>query len=61
MITNLEQLQQSEDSLRASQERYGWLSRRLLEQQEHERATFARELHCQLGKSLVALSLSLGE
>jgi signal transduction histidine kinase len=58
MITNLEQLQESEDSLRASQERYRSLSRRLLEQQEHERAALARELHDQLGQSLVALSLN---
>src|SRR5260221_10607429 len=59
MMTNLEQLQQSEDSLRASQERYRSLSRRLLEQQEHERAALARELHDQLGQSLVAVSLNL--
>ncbi|HXM51487.1 MAG TPA: MEDS domain-containing protein [Pyrinomonadaceae bacterium] len=59
MMTNLEQLQQSEDSLRASQERYRSLSRRLLEQQEHERAALARELHDQLGQSLVAISLNL--
>jgi signal transduction histidine kinase len=60
MMTNLERLQQSQDSLRASQERYRSLSRRLLEQQEHERAVLARELHDQLGQSLVALSMNLG-
>ena len=59
MMTNLERLQQSQDSLRASQERYRSLSRRLLEQQEHERAVLARELHDQLGQSLVAVSLHL--
>ena len=59
MMTNLEQLQQAQDSLRASQERYRSLSRRLLEQQEHERAALARELHDQLGQSLVAVSLNL--
>jgi len=59
MLTNLEQLQRSQDDLRASQERYRSLSRRLLEQQERERASLARELHDQLGQSLVALSLSL--
>jgi signal transduction histidine kinase len=59
MITNLEQLQQSQDSLRASQERYRSLTRRLLEQQEHERGTLARELHDQLGQSLVAVSMNL--
>jgi signal transduction histidine kinase len=59
MMKNLERLQQSQDSLRASQERYRSLSRRLLEQQEHERAVLARELHDQLGQSLVAVSLNL--
>jgi signal transduction histidine kinase len=59
MMTNLERLQQSEDSLRESQERYRSLSRHLLEQQEHERSALARELHDQLGQSLFALSLNL--
>jgi signal transduction histidine kinase len=59
MMTNLERLQQSQDSLRASQERYRSLSRRLLERQEHERGALARELHDQLGQSLVAVSLNL--
>jgi signal transduction histidine kinase len=59
MMTNLERLQQSQESLRASQERYRSLSRRLLEQQEHERGVLARELHDQLGQSLVAISLNL--
>jgi len=59
MMTNLERLQQSQDGLRASQERYRSLSRRLLEQQEHERGALARELHDQLGQSLVAVSLNL--
>jgi signal transduction histidine kinase len=59
MMTNLAQLQLSEDNLRASQERYRSLSRRLLEQQEHERATLARELHDQLGQSLYAVALNL--
>jgi signal transduction histidine kinase len=59
MMTNLERLQQSQDGLRASEERYRSLSRRLLEQQEHERGALARELHDQLGQSLVAVSLNL--
>ena len=59
MMTNLEQLQQAQDSLRASQERYRSLSRRLLEQQEHDRGALARELHDQLGQSLVAISMNL--
>src|SRR6185503_19276747 len=37
MITNLERLQQSQDSLQASQERYRSLSRHLMEEQERER------------------------
>jgi signal transduction histidine kinase len=59
MMTNLEQLQQSQDSLRLSQERYRLLSRRLLERQEHERSELARELHDQLGQSLAAISMNL--
>jgi signal transduction histidine kinase len=59
MMTNLERLQQSQDSLRESQERYRSLSRRLLAQQEQERSALARELHDQLGQSLVAISLNL--
>jgi signal transduction histidine kinase len=59
MMTNLEHLQHSQDSLRASQERYRSLSHRLLEQQERERAALSRELHDQLGQSLVAVSLNL--
>jgi signal transduction histidine kinase len=59
MMTNLEQLQQLQDSLRASQEGYRSLSRRLLEQQEHERGALARELHDQLGQSLVAILMNL--
>ena len=61
MMTNLEQLQQVQDSLRASQERYRSLSRRLLEEQEHERAELARELHDQLGQELSAVLLDLHE
>jgi signal transduction histidine kinase len=59
MMRNLEQLQEAQDSLRASQERYRSMTRRLIEQQERERATLARELHDQLGQSLVAVSLNL--
>jgi signal transduction histidine kinase len=59
MMTNLEKLQQSQDNLRASQERYRSLTRRLLEQQERERGELARELHDQLGQSLVAIALNL--
>jgi signal transduction histidine kinase len=59
MMTNLEKLQQAQETLLASQERYRALSHRLLEQQERERASLARELHDQLGQSLFALILDL--
>jgi signal transduction histidine kinase len=59
MMTNLEQLQRAQDSLQESQERYRALARRLLDQQERERASLARELHDQLGQSLVAVALNL--
>jgi signal transduction histidine kinase len=59
MMKNLERLQQAQDSVRASQERYRSLSRHLLEQQEQERGALARELHDQLGQSLVAVLLNL--
>jgi signal transduction histidine kinase len=59
MMTNLEQLQVAQDSLRESQERYRSLSRRLLEQQEHDRGVLARELHDQLGQSLIAIFMNL--
>ena len=59
MTRNLEHLQQAQDSLRESQERYRSLSHRLLAQQELERRALARELHDQLGQSLVAVSLNL--
>jgi signal transduction histidine kinase len=59
MLTNLDQLHQSQVTLRASQDRYRSLSRRLIEQQEQERGALARELHDQLGQSLVAVALNL--
>ena len=59
MIANLEKLQQAQDGLRASQERYRSLSRHLLELQEHERSSLARELHDQIGQSLVGVALNL--
>ena len=59
MMTNLEQLQQAQDGLHASHERSRSLSRRLMEQQEHDRGALARELHDQLGQSLVAIFLNL--
>jgi signal transduction histidine kinase len=59
MMSNLERLHQTEDSLRVSQERYRSLARRLLEQQERERGALARELHDQVGQSLSGILLEL--
>ena len=59
MMTNLKELQRAQDSLRESQARYRLLAHRLIEQQERERASLARELHDQLGQSLVAVALNL--
>ena len=52
--------QREEQELRFANERLQALSTRLLEVQEKERATIARELHDQLGQSLTALKLSAG-
>ena len=49
-----------ERALRLANERLHALSARLLQVQESERATIARELHDQLGQSLTALKLSAG-
>jgi signal transduction histidine kinase len=59
MLRNLERLQEAQDSLRVSQERYRSLSRRLIEEQEQVRRSLARELHDQLGQSLVAVAVNL--
>ena len=49
-----EKLRQSEEELRA-------LSRRLVEVQENERRTIARELHDEIGQSLTALKMLLAQ
>jgi len=59
IITNLENLLQAQDAVRASEDRYRALSRHLLELQEQERGSLARELHDQLGQSLVRVSQTL--
>src|ERR1700687_1720664 len=59
MLRNLERRQEAQDSLRVSQERYRSLSRRLIEEQEHVRRSLSRELHDQLGQSLVAVAVNL--
>jgi PAS domain S-box-containing protein len=52
--------EREERELRRANERLHALSARLLDVQENERATIARELHDQLGQSLTALKLSAG-
>jgi signal transduction histidine kinase len=59
MMTNLEQLQRAEDGMRASQERYRSLSRRLVKVQEKERRDIARELHDRVGQSLTAMRINM--
>jgi PAS domain S-box-containing protein len=49
----------AEQALRESEERLQALSRRLLEVQEAERRSFARELHDEIGQALTGLSLVL--
>ena len=61
MMTNLEQLQEAQDSLQASQERYRALSGRLLRLQDEERRRIARDLHDSTGQDLVALATMLGQ
>jgi len=59
MMTNLEQLEQAESGLRASQERYRSLSRELVKLQETERRDIARELHDRVGQTLTAMRINM--
>src|ERR1700682_6739667 len=59
MLTNLEQLQQAQDNLEATQERYRSLSRRLVALQEAERRDIARELHDRVGQTLTAMRINM--
>jgi signal transduction histidine kinase len=59
MLTNLEQLQQAQDNLEATQERYRSLSRRLVALQETERRDIARELHDRVGQTLTAMRINM--
>ncbi len=59
MMTNLEQLEQAESGLRASQERYCSLSRELVKLQETERRDIARELHDRVGQTLTAMRINM--
>jgi PAS domain S-box-containing protein len=56
---SVDQLRRAKAALRASQDRYRELSSRLVDMQERERTVLARELHDQLGQSLVGVSLTL--
>jgi two-component system sensor histidine kinase UhpB len=53
------ELRRAMDELGAARERLQGLSRRLLEVQESERKTLARELHDDIGQALTALKLNL--
>jgi signal transduction histidine kinase len=59
MMTNLEQLQRAQDSLRASRKRSRSLARRLVEVQEAERHDLARELHDRVGQTLTAMRINM--
>ena len=59
MITNLEHLEEAQDNLRASEESYRALARRLVKLQEKERRDIARELHDQVGQSLTATRINM--
>jgi signal transduction histidine kinase len=50
----------AENSLRQSEERLRFLSRRLVEVQEQERRNLARELHDEVGQFLTGIKLTLG-
>jgi signal transduction histidine kinase len=59
MITNLEQLQQAQDGLQESQQRYRSLARRTVQVQERERRDIARELHDRVGQALTAMRINM--
>jgi signal transduction histidine kinase len=59
MLENIGHLQEAEDTLQQSEERYRMLSGRMLEVQERERQSLARELHDQIGQDLAAIQIAL--
>jgi len=59
MLTNLEQLQLAQDGLRASEESYRALTRRMVGLQEQERRDIARELHDCVGQTLTAMRINM--
>ena len=56
---SITKLQASEHALKEQTERLQMLSRKLIEIQENERRTIARELHDEIGQALTGLKLSL--
>jgi signal transduction histidine kinase len=59
ILENIAHLQDAEDTLQGSEERYRMLSGRMLEVQERERQSLARELHDQIGQDLAAIRIDL--
>ncbi len=51
---------QAEEALRESEQQLRALSQKIITMQENERARLSRELHDQIGKALVGLSLEIG-
>lgn len=59
MIKNLEELQQAQDDLQASEESYRSLTRRMVDLQENERREVSRELHDRVGQTLTAMHINM--
>jgi signal transduction histidine kinase len=59
MVENLQQLQLAQDDLRASEESYRLLTRRMVGLQEQERRDIARELHDRVGQTLTAMRINM--
>ena len=59
ILRNLENLERAEDNLHASEDRYRQLARRLMDVQEFERRSLARDLHDDVGQLLSAVRLNL--
>ena len=59
VTADITERKKSDEALRRNRERLRVLSRRLVEVQEEERRTIARELHDRVGQNLAALNLNL--